>query len=326
MALTGAGGPAPLERVLQRSTPMPAIPGVRSNHPELQATICAWLLESRMPLPHGLELQVDVVDAVPLFEDEREIFPQGEVEIRAGEPLGWVHLTWRRAPAVARIEATAPRARVFLSREAVADLDLLLRSFLLVTLIFIWKRDGRYHVHAGTGIDTRGRGWLLVGNSNSGKSTTTALLAARGWHVGTDDIAFLVNAGDRTGVLGFRSPIALRSGGYDLLGKAGGLPLTARRKTGFWPEELGSRWVQTIEPEIVVFTAVGGERTTLTPAAPAEVLHALLRWSLWVMFEPTAAQEHLDLLSRLGRQARCYHATLAPDLFRAPGALEDFLP
>jgi hypothetical protein len=44
------------------------------------------------------------------------------------------------------------------------------------------------------------------------------------------------------------------------------------------------------------------------------------------MFEPTAAQEHLDLLSRLGRQARCYHATLAPDLFRAPGALEDFLP
>jgi hypothetical protein len=305
---------------------VPDIPGVSSNHPGLEAAVAAWLLESRMPLPEGLELRLEVVDQVPLLEDAREIFPQGEVAIRAGEPLGWVHLTWRRAPAVARIEASVPRARVYLSREAVADLDLLLRSFLLVTLIFIWKRDGRYHVHAGTAIDPRGRGWMLIGNSNSGKSTTTALLAARGWQVGTDDIAFLVDAGDRTGVLGFRSPIALRAGGCDLLGTEGGLPLTARRKTGFWPEELGSRWVQTVEPDIVVFTSVGGERTRLTPASPAEVLHALLRWSLWVMFEPTAAQEHLDLLSRLGRQARCYQATLAPDLFRAPGALEDFLP
>jgi hypothetical protein len=305
---------------------MPAITGVSSNRPELQAALCAWLLESRMPLPQGLDLRVDVVDEAPQFEDAREVFPQGEVEIRAGEPLGWVHLTWRRAKAVARIEAAAPHGQVFLSREAVADVDLLLRSFLLVTLIFLWKRDGRYHVHAGTGIDTRGRGWMLIGNSNSGKSTTTALLAARGWQVGTDDIAFLVDGGDRTAVLGFRSTIALRPGGYDLLGKEGGLPLAARRKTGFWPEELGGSWVQTIEPDIVVFTSVGGDRTTLTPAAPAEVLHALLRWSLWVMFEPTAAQEHLDLLSRLGRQARCYHATLAPDLFRAPGALEDFLP
>ena len=235
---------------------MALISGVSSNHPGIQAAICAWLLESRMPLPRGLDLRVEVVDEVPRFEDDREIFPQGEVEIRAGEPLGWVHLTWRRAPAVARIDATAPAARVFLSRDAALDVDLLLRSFLLVTLIFLWKRDGRYHVHAGTGIDTRGRGWMLIGNSNSGKSTTTALLAARGWQVGTDDIAFLVDAGDRTGVLGFRSPIALRSGGYDLLGKEGGLPLPARHKTGFSPEELGSSWVQTIEPDIVVFTSV----------------------------------------------------------------------
>ena len=326
MALSSAGGPAPLERVLHGAGPMPGITGVSSNHPGLQAAVCAWLLESRMPLPEGLELRVDVVDEVPRFEDGREIFPQGEVEIRAGEPLGWVHLTWRRAPAVARIAAATPQAQVYLSREAAADPDLLLRSFLLVTLIFIWKRDGRYHVHAGTGIDPRGRGWMLIGNSNSGKSTTTALLASRGWRVGTDDIAFLVDAGDRTAVLGFRSPIALRSGGYDLLGKEGGLPLAARRKTGFWPEELGASWVQSIEPDILLFTSVGGDRTTLTPAAPAEVIHALLRWSLWVMFEPTAAQEHLDLLARLGRQAKCYHATLAPDLFRAPGALEDFLP
>jgi hypothetical protein len=197
---------------------------------------------------------------------------------------------------------------------------------MLVTLIFLWKRDGRYHVHAGTALDSQGRGWMLIGDSNSGKSTTTALLASRGWRVSTDDIAFLEARGDRAVVRGFRSRIALRSGGFKLLGKAGGIPLEARGKTGFWPEELGSSWVQTIEPEIIVFTSVGGERTTMSPATPGAVMREMMQWSMWVLFEPTAAQEHLDLLARLGRQARCYHATLAPDLFDTPRALEEFLP
>lgn len=301
-------------------------PGVSSNDAAILAAVSDWLAQSRMPLPAGLRLRIDVVARVPVEEDPREIFPQGDVEIRAGEPLGWVHLTWKRAPAMARIEETRPEAHVQLSHEAVADLDYLLRSFLLVTLIFLWKRDGRYHVHAGAGIDSKGRGWMLIGNSCSGKSTTTALLAARGWQICTDDIAFLVDCENKAGVLGFRSPIALRSGGFQLLGKAGGVPLPARGKTGFWPEELGASWVQVVEPDILVFTSVGGDRTTLVPMSPAEVLKGLLQWSLWVMFEPTAAQEHLDLLSRLGRQATCYRATLAPDLFAAPGALEDFLP
>lgn len=305
---------------------MTTIPGLSSNDPQLLEAVSLWLAESRMPLPAGLSLRLQVVDIVPVFEDSREIFPQGEVEIRAGEPLGWVHLSWRTAPAVARIEADVPVATVYLSRAAVGYLDAMLRSLLLITLIFLWKRDGRYHVHAGSGVDSKGRGWMLIGDSCSGKSTTTALLASRGWQVSTDDIAFLTDADGRAGVLGFRSPIALRSGGYQLLGKDGGLPLVRRNKTGFWPEELGATWVQTVIPEIVVFTSVGGERTTLTPAQPSDVLKTLLQWSIWVMFEPTAAQEHLDLLSRLGRQARCYHATLAPDLFTAPGAIEDFLP
>jgi hypothetical protein len=305
---------------------MPHIAGIESNDPAVLHALTAWLAESRMPLPAGLELRVDVVDQVPEVDDPREIFPQAEVQIRAGEPLGWVHLTWLRAPAFARIEADRPVAQVLLSPKAAAEMDALLRSFLLVTLIFLWKRDGRYHVHAGTAIDSKGRGWILIGNSCSGKSTTTALLASRGWQISTDDIAFLGGTGPRAEVMGFRSPIALRSGGFELLGKAGGIPLEKRRKTGFWPEDLGASWVQTIEPEILVFTEIGGDRTTLTALSPAEVIRGLMQWSMWVLFEPTAAQEHLDLLARLGRQARCYKATLAPDLFSAPGALEDFLP
>jgi hypothetical protein len=305
---------------------MSTIPAVTSNDPALEAAVVDWLLASRMTLPPDFRIRLSVVDAVGSWTDNREVFLQGDTAIQAGEPLGWVHVTWRTAPARARIDAQQPEAFVEVSREAVAQLDYFLRSFFLVTLIFIWKRAGHYHVHAASAIDSRERGWMLIGASCSGKSTTTAVLAARGWQVSTDDIGFLTSRGDRAAVVGFRSPIALRPGGIDLFGPAGGMPLTSRLKTGFWPEELGAKWVQTVEPDILVFTSVGSDRTTLTPMSASDVLAQLLQWSLWVMFEPTAAQEHLDLLARLGRQARCYRATLAPDLFAAPGALEDFLP
>jgi hypothetical protein len=305
---------------------MSAIPSVTSNDSALEAAVVDWLLASRMVLPPDFRIRLSVVDAVGSWEDNREVFLQGDVAIQAGDPAGWVHLNWRTAPARARIEAQQPEALVEVSREALAKLDYFLRSFVLVTLIFIWKRAGHFHVHAASAIDSRGRGWMLIGASCSGKSTTTALLASRGWQVSTDDIAFLTSREDRAAVVGFRSPIALRPGGMELIGPAGGTQLESRLKTGYWPEELGATWVQTVEPDILVFTALGGERTMLTPMAASDVLAELLQWSLWVMFEPMAAQEHLDLLARLARQARCYRATLAPDLFAAPGALEDFLP
>jgi hypothetical protein len=305
---------------------MPARNAVTSNDPALASAVAAWLAESRMELPPAFRIQLTVVDSVDIWDDGREVYPQGDVDIRAGEPLGWVHITWRTAPARARIHEERAEATVEVSREALGQLDYFLRSFLLVTLIFLWKRAGHYHMHAGTAVDPGGRGWMLIGDSCSGKSTTTALLAARGWQVSTDDIAFLTARGDRAVIVGFRSPIALRAGGYELLGRAGGIPLAARRKTGFLPEELGGRWIQAIEPEIIVFTSVGGERTTLEPISVAEAMAPLIQRSPWVLFEPTAAQEHLDLLARLCQQAKCYRGTFAPDLFAAPGALEDFLP
>ena len=305
---------------------MLSVPLVVSGDPALETAMLDWLTASRMEFPSGFRIRVAVLDSIGRWEDDREVFGQGDVDIRAGGAAGWVHLTWRAAPARARIEADRPEVFIEISREATAQTDSFLRSFFLVALIFAWKRAGHFHVHAGTAIDPSGRGWMLVGNSCSGKSTTTALLAVRGWQVGTDDIAFLTADEQRAAVVGFGSPIALRSGGVELLGRAGGTRMVERLKTGFWPEELGTQWVRTVVPEIVVFTSVGGDRTTLVPMSPSEIIAQLMQWSLWVMFEPTGAQEHLDLLAQLARQARCFRATLAPDLFSAPGALGDFLP
>src|SRR5262249_4235790 len=173
-----------------------------------------------------------------------------------------------------------------------------------------------------------GRGWLLTGITGSGKSTTTALLASRGWEVGTDDVAFLTEANGRATILGIQVPIALRPGGRELMAhhEGDGLALARRQKTGFYAEELGGRWRECVEPDILLFVELGNGGTRFTPLHPTEVMRVLVQSSPWVLFESTAAQEHLDLLARLARQAQCFRAELAPDLFAAPGALADFLP
>ncbi len=302
--------------------------GVESNDPELGELVKEWLSESRMPLPPGFRLSFEITDQIPTPIDPRPAYSQAGVEVRAGEPLDWVHLRWTGKPGMARVEAGRPEATVYLSRAALDDPELLLRTFVMLVLIFLGRRAGRFHLHAGTAVDPAGRGWLLTGNSGSGKSTTTALLASRGWEVGTDDVAFLTASNARAAVLGIRVPIALRPGGRELLAhhEGGGLSLTRRQKTGFYAEELGGRWREAVEPDFLLFAELGNGRTRLLPMEPTEVMRVLVQSSPWVLFESTAAQEHLDLLARLGRQARCFRAQLAPDLFAAPGALADFLP
>lgn len=295
------------------------------DDPALALALRTWLDGSRLEWPGRFRIDATVVDAIPDAADARESFPQPELLIQAGPPDGTVRIRWMPGLAEAVVHATEPSVVVRFTPAAVAELEHAERGFLLVMLLFVLRRLGWYHVHGAALVDPGGRGWMLVGNSKTGKSTTTALLASRGWGVGTDDIAFLRDEGTQVGVLGFHSTIALRTGGRDLLGAAGGVDLTRRGKTGYLPEDLGGRWAPIVVPQVILFPVVG-ERTTITPMAPRAVLTSLIKWSLWVMFEEVHAQEHLDLLARLAGQARCYEATVGPDLFRNPSLLTELLP
>jgi hypothetical protein len=212
-----------------------------------------------------------------------------------------------------------------MTRDAVSRFETAERAFLLVALLFVLRRIGWYHVHCAALVDPKSRGWLLVGQSQSGKSTTSAFLAANGWHVSTDDIGFMSTAEKKVTLSGFASPIALRQGGQSLLGATGGIDMTRRQKMGFNPEDLGSRWIPRVTPEIIVFPTVG-ESTTFSSMTPREAMNGLITSSLWVLFESVHAQEHLDGLSRLVSQTRSFKATLGPDLFENPNLLLELVP
>lgn len=305
------------------SPPQPSAVRVACAEPRLRRSLQAWLDGSRLAPPSTLTLNVHVVEALPAEPLGAVVFRQPMVEMRAGPPGAGLHVSWTSAPAVATLLPGSTAATVFLSKAAVARLDECLRSFLLTVLIFLLRRVGWHHIHAAAATDPFGRGWLIVGDTRCGKSTTVALLGALGWPVATDDVAFLADAGDRTAVVGYRAPIALRDDVFRLVRRNGGTVLPKRGKVGYWAEELGSRWIPMVEPDILLFTSIGTPNTRIEPIPAAQALSQLVRCSAWVAVEPELAEEHLGLITRLARQARRYRVCLGRDLFDQPQRLAE---
>jgi hypothetical protein len=298
-------------------------------HADIAAAVRAWLAQGRLEPRSPITLAIQIGDPALLGSDRRRAFRQPGVVVRAGPPLGGVRIAWEAAPAVADLPPGATMARVVLSAAAAARIDECLRTFFLPVLVLLLRRAGWHHIHAAVALDRRERGWLIAGNAQAGKSTTAALLASCGWGVGTDDVSFLAGHGRGVSAIAYRTPIALRPGGHRLLGPvaAAGVLLPERRKVGYWPEELGGRWVARVEPEVILFTSVGsgGAVTRAEPLAQREALIELIRWSAWVILEPELADEHLALLTALARQARSYRVTLGRDLFARPARLGELV-
>jgi hypothetical protein len=301
---------------------MPVTPvDIRCGDPMVKEALEAWLTGLSLDAPPGLALEVVVIEA-GLPQISETVFEQPQLRFARGPGGRGLRVAWDEAPAIADIPANpGATASIRLSPAAVTRLELCTRTFLMAVLIVLLRRVGWYHLHAATAVDPEGRGWLVAGNAHAGKSTTAALLAASGWRVGTDDAAFLERRGDRIVVHTCRAPIALRDGGRRLIARAGGVSLPDRGKTAYRPEDLGGVWTPLVDPEVVIFTVVGNARTSAKPLDRRGAVAELVRWSAWVMLEPELAQDHLNVLTRLTGQARCYRVRLGRDLFARPNRL-----
>jgi hypothetical protein len=285
-----------------------------------------WVVSLQLVPPRSVAMVVRVGHLPPAAGDAREPYRQPQLEIRSGPPQGDVRVAWLAGPARAVIAPGSRTAEVEIGPEALADRERLAQSFLAAVLILLLRRAGWHHVHAAIARDPGGRDWLFAGDAQSGKSTTAALLATWGWAVGSDDITFLARNGSSVEAVAQRAPIALRPEGLDLLGLSGGTAVRGGRKTAFFPEELGGTWAARVAPDVLVLPRVEGEATRADPVRAPEALVELVRWSAWVALEPALAQEHLDLLTALARQTRCYRLALASDLFARRDLLMELVP
>jgi hypothetical protein len=299
---------------------------VRSDDAALRDTVADWLTAAAAGAPPGLELELRVVDAPWAGADNRAELRQPGLALYYGPPDAGIRAVWRGGLGHAWIPAGATRAIVDLGRDVARHPEQWRRPFLLPVVLILLRRVGWHHIHAVTARDPAGRGWLIAGNAHAGKSTTAALLATRGWAVGTDDTAFLVDDRPAVTAAAWREPIALRDGGRELLAARGGVPLARRRKVGYAPEELGGAWVDRVPVDIVATAALHDGATRLDPLPAAAAMGDLLSWSRLFVLEPDLAQQHLDLVGRLVRQAACFRLRLGRDLVDRPDLLRELLP
>lgn len=294
--------------------------------PALEAAAVQWFRDGRLDFEGSLALRIEVAAvSAPVRPDPPANQADGATIWVATPEQDRLDIWWETHRSALSI--TPAGAGLRLAPEVAADLEGHAQWALVTPAALLLRSTGRFHIHAASARAPSGRGWMMVGDSGSGKSTTTGLLAARGWAVSTDDVAFLERtASGAAAVRGFRSRVALRPGGAALLEARGGEDLGRRGKRGFWPEEIGGRWEALIEPDVIVFTEIGGARTEFEPVGKGAALTGLFRRSFWPLLDAGGADEYLGLLRDLAGRAQCYRVRLAPDLFEAPGALEDFLP
>lgn len=297
---------------------------LRTDHPDVRALVSRWIADARLDVPRPVTLDISVGPLADPTHDPDIVFRSGPVAVHRGPGTGTLTLEWRPGLGRAHLESASTTAFVTITDEGLGMTNHLLRAFLLTACILLVRRAGLHHVHAATLCDPMDRGWLIAGTSGSGKSTTTALMAKNGWTVGTDDIAFITAgaAANAVDVVAWREQLALLEDAVVATGHAGGTPLAARGKTGWFVEDLGAGWVARITPRVIVFPAVRATTPTLlTPVRPREALGRLMQFSAWVALEAAYADEHLQLMTRLVTQARAFDLSLGRDLFDRPEML-----
>jgi hypothetical protein len=167
------------------------------------------------------------------------------------------------------------------------------------------RRYGLFELHAAGLVEPlRNEAVLLIGPSGSGKSTLTLRLAKAGWGYLSDDEVLLSVAGKGVEARGFRSFFALATAN------------TSGFKTCFEPAGLFATAPSArAAPGFVFFTSLSGERVTrVSELSQAETMTRLIRACPWATYDTAVAGAHLQLLSRLARQAQGFDLQAGTDL------------
>jgi hypothetical protein len=169
-----------------------------------------------------------------------------------------------------------------------------LHSMLTLSSALLSGRLGHALVHAAAVEDPGGRGWLLVGDTHAGKTTTTVNLIGAGWNFLSDDQVVLSPrpGSDRVHVEGWLRPFHPDEG-WDAETPSG--RRVAVDALGLGP---GSHRRTTVASILLFPQVVPDQPTMVTPLGPAEAVELLIRQTPWLLADRAAAPTVLDLLQK----------------------------
>lgn len=213
-----------------------------------------------------------------------------------------------RSPAAGTIDLTRRRATITLSPLGPDATE----PLLTVSAALLLGRAGKALLHAAATVAPNGGAWLLVGDSHTGKSTTTATLTLGGWGYLSDDQVVVGRRGESLHAEGWRRSFNLDAGWEE--GRVTGQRVVE--------EGVGAGRERREAPVTgILLPRVDAERpTALAPVTGADAFQALVRQSPWLLADRAAAPAVVSLLEQVARLP-AWRLSLGRDCYRDPKRL-----
>lgn len=203
-------------------------------------------------------------------------------------------------------------------------------NLFLIGLIHLLSPRGVYELHAAS-LVRDGLGFLLLGDSGSGKSTATLSLVNQGWHYVSDDALLMKCFESRVEVFAFRNKFYLDPQlvrhypeilPYLEESTSGAGTKRFLDVTSLYPDQFCSQAV----PKILLFTSIVSEpESRLIPVDPTSALVRLTRQSASLLFNRETAKNHLEALKQLVYQTDSYQLLAGRDLYEEPEKITEVL-
>jgi hypothetical protein len=239
------------------------------------------------PVAPAVEPDVRLPLASAWVDDDRQ------VALVHGRTTGWGRVTL--AHGTADIVAPHFDESDAAARDQVAGE---LRAMCTIAIALLTGRREGALVCASAVIAPDGGGWLVIGDVNSGKSTTAVHLVTAGWGYLADE-EVLLHAGDRSGVWLEGWPRALP---LDSVLPPYGRADATRRLRGEAAGVARGRWRRTAPLAGILTTRIAPDLPTqLGRATPDDALAGLVRATPWLLADEASTRYQLGLLRRATR-------------------------
>ena len=295
---------------------------VVQSQPECWPLVRPWLPLNCEPAPAKSTpraiLRVDVARSSPRPDPVGNVTLRlGSVEAHVDDEAGIVAMTsegnsWGRID----LEALVGTLWTDPDNRDTASADVY--TMLTIGSAFLLGRSRRALIHAGTVVPPGHKGWLVVGDAHSGKTTTCASLAMTGCELVSDDQVVLHYGADRVSVEGWLRLLHLDEGW------SRGVPCGRRRTVH--PSELGdTRPRRAAELGAAVFTSVNPDQpTSVSEMSAADAFLHIVRQSPWLLADRRAAASIMETLAAVA-VVPCYSLQLGLDTFGSPDRLRAVL-
>ena len=205
------------------------------------------------------------------------------------------------------------------------------QNFFLISLILLLSQWGFYDLHAA-GVVKDGVGYLVLGESGSGKSSATLSLVSQGWHYLSDDALLLRRTPDGIEALAFRQKFYLdQSLVYHFPEIA---PFLEKRTGGSSTKqflELGKVYPDQFKPrcylKFLIFSRIVHQpKSTLVTLDKTSAMIKLIKQSESLSIKKRGSKDHLNFLKELASRTRCYELSAGLDLYKNPKSISLMLP